>query len=541
MANVIKRIPYADKKRLKELPGEAQLILDYTKNKLPKNDYKNLENLFIDLVRNKEEKPVLTEKSSYEGPLQNISSYLIDTIGLYNPDCIPIQIYERMSKDSTIALGLSVIRFTIAGLGYMIDCEDQELRSIISKLISKIYRPTVLSLTDAVRLGFAVGEKVWKYDNCKIVEIDEDGNKEVIYNDDLWMYEKIKFVYPGSVKIRIDEKGNFLGITQENLRTGNVVKVNSKKLVLYSHNMEYGNWFGNSRLSNVYPSWYWGMVLTHFMLKYYERKGQPLTIVKAPPGTRTDNNNNKIDNITHALKIGQAAMSNSVIALPMELSKDGSGKELWTFEYIKDDQRGEMFIQILDFMDSRKLRGLFIPDKMGLASDGSPHSASGSSAGDSLDVFIMTEQALANDIEYIFNTQIIPDLLKYNFKQESIIEVSLKIEKLDYNKKLLMKDVLLRMIMLSAGSLRDGRIPRTLPSLKKIAEILDLPMDKFDDLFKELELNNEPPSVIPENTGGNDNMPTIDKKIKEDNNNVNRSTDRKERSTRDRSIREKKR
>ena len=248
----------------------------------------------------------------------------------------------------------------------------------------------------------------------------------------------------------------------------------------------------------------------------------------------------KVDNMSHALKVGQGAISNSVVGLPTEFDK-ATGKELWSFDILKDDQRGEMFIDILNYMDSRKLRGLFIPDKMGLASDGSPHSAGGASAGDTLDVFLMTEQALAGDVENVFDTQIISDLLRFNFNVDEIEPACIKLEKLDYNRKLLMKDIFLRMIMLVGSGIRDGRNPKNLPSIHKIAEMLDLPMESFDDIFSQQQIL-PVDSLVPNDSNGNvqkDLTPSLERKTQQDSANKNRGTQRKERSTKERSVKEK--
>jgi hypothetical protein len=531
MGSTVERVPHSNPEKIKKLPTEAQTILSLVKNNvgLSNKDYRKLENSFVDIMefseskKKKGPKPVLSEKTIYGGQLNNFGLQIVSDLGFYDPDVITYEIKEKMSKDPTIALGLNIIKCTIAGLNWRIDCEDEEQRNFLTTQIKKIYRKSVFPLTDAVRLGNAVGEKVW--DNV-------DGD---------WVLSKIKFINPVTYRMLIDLKGNFAGVIQR--QNGEDKKVLPNKLVLYSHDIQFGNWYGNSRLKNCYPAWYWSSVLTQFMLRYFERRAVPLTIVRAPPGKRTDQTGAQVDNLEHVLKIGQAAVSSSVVALPKEFDKNNN--DLWGLEQVKDEQRGDMFMQILDFFDSRKLRGIFIPDKMGLASDGSKHVASGAGAGDTLDVFIMSEQALANDLEDVYNEQIIPDLQKYNFGEKNIKEAYLRIEKLDYNKKLMLKDVFLRMIMLSAGTLRDGRAPKGLPSIKKLAEMLDIPVDTFDLMFDKQKIPKNTGVVTPGTPGSNNVQnnpaPTIDKKKIQDKNNSTRALPRKERTGKERAIKDKRR
>lgn len=538
---MVQRVPYADPAKVKALPAEAKAALGFAKNTMPKQLYKEMEYAFVEVANKKNNpeaedeeisRPVATEKMGYAGKLDYNGASFMGDIGAYNPDDIPISVYEKMSKDPTIALALAVIRYTPASMNWRIDCDDEIQQKIITRILKPIYRKTVLGLTDGVRLGTAIAEKCWEYGPLAIsVKGVEGESRKIIFKDDVWKYEKIKFVNPGSIRIKVDKKGNFEGVVQQDSMKGTTISVKKKKIVLYSHNVEFGNWFGESRLKYAYPAWYWSMVLTQFALKYYERRAIPLMKMKAPTGTSTINGA-KIDNLTYALKIGQAATSNSVVVLPADFDKN-SNKEKWDMEMMKDEQRGDMFIQILNFMDSRKLRGCFVPDKLGLASDGSTHAASGASAGDTLDVFIMIAQALANDLEEVFDTQIIPDIQRNNFIPSDIVEASLKIEKLDYTRKLLMKDVLLRMIMTAAGTMRDGRKAKFLPDMKKIAEMLDLPMDLFENMFDEYEV---PVATGPDSEGDN----PIGKKKSQDANNKNRGTVRKERTTKDRSAKEKK-
>jgi hypothetical protein len=537
---MVERIPYADREKVKKLPAEAKLILSMAKGKISNQEYKIMENTFVDVMPSdtKQPKPVFTEKSMYAGLLNQYWAYdIINEYGLYNPTQIPLAIYEKMSKDPDIALATAVIKCTISGLNKRIECEDVKQGKIIDAIVNKVYNRTTISLTDAVRMGFAAGEKCWDWTRIVIKDFDEDGNKKTIVDDYFYTIDKIKFPNPTSIRMRVDEKGNFLGLTQQNPMTGGYKKINSNKTVLYSHNVEWGNWFGNARYANIYPAWYWGQVLTQFALKYYERLGQPLTVVRAPPGTSTDSGGNKIDNLTHALKIGQGAISNSVVALPSGLDKSGT-KPMWDINLLGDVPRGNMFIDILNHFTSKIYRGLFIPDRMGLASDGSPHSASGASAGDTLDVFIMIEQSFATELENVWNEQIIPDIQKYNFPQNEIVEASLIIEKLDYNKKLLLKEMLLRMVMLEAGMIREGKTPKHLPSVAKICEILDVPIEKFNEMMNTTEIVPTVRISEKKNADGTNAAP-IDTKIAQDKNNADRGTIRKERSGKTRSVKEK--
>lgn len=529
---MVERIPYANRKKVKRLPGPAKLILSIAKEKLSSKEFKMLEHTFVDVAQvSNRPKPVMSEKSAYGGALNQYGYNIVEELGVYNPSEIPLNIFQKMKRHPTIALGTAVIVSTITGLNKRIECEDDVQGKIIYKILNKVYNNATKKMLDAICVGFAPGEKCWDWTRINIKDFDEEGKKKTIVDDYFWTLDKIKFVNPSTIRIRIDEKGNFKGFTQLDPFMGIFKKINPNKTVLYTHNEEYGNWFGIARYANIYPYWYWSMVLMQFALKYYERLGQPLTLMRAPRGTSTAADRTQVDNMQYALKIGQAAISNSVVALPSDFDKN-SNKPLWDMSLLGDVPRGNMFIDILNRMDSYMLRGLFVPDRMGLASDGSPHSATGASAGDTLDVFIMIQQALATDIENVWNEQVIPDIQAFNFDEDEIVEASLRIEKIDYNKKLLLKDMLLRMVMFESGAIRDGKIPKRLPSVAKICEMLDVPMELFKETFDEIAMDPLNPTIP-----GKKN--SIDTKIKQDKNNADRGTARKERSGKERSAKEK--
>lgn len=538
---MVQRIPYPQEEKLEKLPPEAKFILSHAKNLMNINQFKIMQNAMVALNDKQTEASLKnTDELEYAGELQPFVSQVISSIGAYNPDRIPYEIYEAMSRDPTIALGLSVIKHTPTGLNWRIECKNPKQRDFLTQAIKLIYRNTVLGLTDACRMGVSVGEKCWAFDYFKLTSTKKNTRKEKF-----WYLKNVKFVHPRSLRFNLDEVGNLIGVTQigrniklnsnnamnKKYKNGTYITLPVSNVVMYTHNFEFGNFFGISRLKNAYPAWYWSQVLTQFMLKYLERMGQPLTVMYAPPGTRTNDRGEKVDNMTYANKIGQMAVSNSVVTLPTEYYKDTSNK-LWEMNRLVDDKRGDMFIDILNHFDSKKLRALFIPDKLGLASDGSSHSASGASAGDTLDVFMMTEQSMINDIESVIDDQIIYPLQANNFDESVIEDAHIKIEKLDFNRKMLMKEVFLRMVMFGSSGLANGQKPKDLPSIKKLAEILDLPIESFNEMFEEMP--------IPENEmGGSSSGNLLQKKQKEDSNNKNRNTSRKDRAPRDRSMKEK--
>lgn len=529
------------KRRAQALPSGAQSILAMAKAKLPVSEFRDMRREFVRVyefsteLKGRKDKPLPIAAEKMQGSLGYLAGFVSD-VGIYNPDEIPIGVYKRMSRDATIALGLATIRKVPQGLSYTIACKDKLQRNLVKKQVDCVYSRFNYETTTAVKYGVSVGELIWNWERMKIE--DDENSENVLYEGLGWKLEKIKFVDPGTIMMRCDPKGNLVGVTQFSTNEG-LIPVDIEKLVVYSHEGEFDNWWGVSRLKNIYPDWYWCLLFIHFMLKYYERKGTPLTKMRAPLGTRTDEKGNKVNNLDWALSVGKNAASSSVVVVPAEFDKMSPNNHLWDMEYLEDQQRGEMFIDGINFFETRKLRGLFIPDRLGLAADGSKHSPGGASAGDSMDVFMLIQQALVNDIEGLWNEVIIPKIQEYNFAKEEIVEAKIQIEKLDYSKKLLFKDVLLRMIMLAGSMGREGGAAKFLPSIKKMCETLGVPFDDIKDIFDAPPAPVEGGDIEGEGGGSEEDPTDVEKKKRQDANNGNRGTPRAERGSRDRSMREK--
>jgi hypothetical protein len=475
----MQRIPSPTQEEIATLPSVAQNILSIFKD-IPQKEYRQMARAFIN-VANGTGPTINNMKMLYLNPnIANLYSMVISEYGEYNPDRIPIKTYEKMALDPQIAIATAMIELPIIAQSYRIECEDESIALFVSSVYRNIYRKLLKSMLKSIRFGFAVGEKIYSQEKVKITKVDENGNKQIVYDDWAVIIKNVKFAHPSSVQIIRDDKTEDIKyVTQINstLKTGETpIKIPIKKCVWFAPEAEYGDFFGSSRYKNSYQSWYWGAVLMQFMMKYLERRGSPSVKIKAPPGFSITAEGTKVDNMEIALKTGQSLISNSVAVIPTQF-KDG--KELWDAELIKDDQRGDMFVQAIQYLNTLKMRGLLVPDRV-VMSDGS---SSNATAESHTDVHFLAEEALIQKIEECMNEQIIPDLVKYNFPIGQQAPCYIKIERLNHSKRLLLRDIFTRMLMLSGGSMRDGRPPVWVPSLKKIADFLEVPGDEFDNIF----------------------------------------------------------
>jgi len=172
------------------------------------------------------------------------------------------------------------------------------------------------------------------------------------------------------------------------------VSLDADKCFLFSVNADFGNFFGQSRLKPAYKPWYWKEVISQFMLRYFERRGSPATVVTHPIGGGIDVDGNEYDNTEIALRIGQNLVENSVVTLPFEPNKEGVNQ--WELAYLQDEKRGEMFVEALNYLGAQILRSMLVPERV-MTQDLS--TGSFSMASSHAEIFLLSQEGLVAEME----------------------------------------------------------------------------------------------------------------------------------------------
>ena len=212
------------------------------------------------------------------------------------------------------------------------------------------------------------------------------------------------------------------------------------------------------------------------MLRYFERRGSPATVVQHPLGGGIDVNGNEYDNSEIALRIGQNLVENSVITLPFEPNKEGVNQ--WDLSYLQDEKRGEMFVEALNYLGAQILRSLLIPERV-MTQDLS--TGSFSMASSHAEIFLLSEEGLVAEMESAINSEVIPSLVQYNFKPKKIVECNVRIESIQYDRKRILKEILIEMIRNMNTMLKIGKAPNLMPSLSEMSEVLGIPLRTFEE------------------------------------------------------------
>ena len=542
------RVPAPRPEEIASLPPIAQSVLKKFEPMLERNDFKDMARMFVDSV-NPPQKLGKQAQLLYQNPNLLASAIVNSGVGEYNPDRIPYSVYEKMRLDPVIAIASSFIEMQILAQNFRIDCVTEKIRAFVRECMKPIYRPTLrMMLRGSNQFGFAVGEKEYSTKWIKVEEVSELGQSEIVYDDWATVVNRVKFVHPSTISItRVPDTEEIAFVNQDlawfvsSTKDLTTIKVPYWKCLWFTPDSDYGNVFGCARYKAAYQPWYWYQIIIQFLLRYLERKGAPATVGRAPFGQSIrSETKEKIDNLDYMLQCLEALLSNSNVVIPSEFDKV-TNQQKWAIEILKDDQRGEMFVDVLEFLNVLKCRALFVPDKMGL----SPGTSTNAASESAFDVHLLNEEALIQFCEDKLN-EIVRDLVVYNFPPDEQVPCSIKIERLNFSKRTLLKDVFIRMLMFASANVREGSPPNWVPSMRKLAELLEIPGDAYDNIFL--------PMLVPDGNGGTDggpsdtqakpvvpeNQPTdnpneIETKVKDRNRDA---VPRKERTRRDRRARE---
>jgi len=359
--------------------------------------------------------------------------------GLANPDAIPLSTYSKMRHDAQLGAGLAIIKLPVLAAEWSLDGKESDVVDFATSELNRCYRSLIRSMLLAVDYGFAPLELVWE-----------------LGDDDFIHLAEIRDPEPGSVVILTDELGGYNGFRQ------NQTELSAEKTLLFTHSLEHGNFYGISRLRPAYPLWRVRELIYTFCNRYYERKGNPATLVRYPPNYQLSSEGSLSQDpmLSYALKAGEELLENAVMAMPS--SRDDSGNLLWDVDYLSDDARGAMFIGYIEHLNTMLLRALFVPERT-LTQQGGAGSYALAKAH--LDVFLLSEDGLIADIEDHINLHLLPKLMAYNFGSE-LNSPRLHIARLSTESRELVAEVFMELV-------RSGKAQ---PSAELLADELGVPL-----------------------------------------------------------------
>ena len=276
-------------------------------------------------------------KSSYK-----VSNYQESYYFPWNPDALSrgnnYDTYDEMVNDDQIKSALSVKKELIVSPGWLIECEDEEVKDIITlNLSEKLESGFADSLTDILssfEYGFSLSEVLFRKPTSGLIEV-----KDIITRP------------PHGFKFHLDEKGNLQFIEQEGATRP--LFFNKNYFLHQVYQPDFKNPFGKSDLRSAYQAWKMKKFFMRFYAIYVERYASPSIVGLYPDGWDV----NQIDNFFDQLKKIQQT---TVMALP-----DGSKID---FKQAEKDS-SNVYQNGINMLNTMIARAILMPDLLGLSGE----------------------------------------------------------------------------------------------------------------------------------------------------------------------------
>ena len=198
-------------------------------------------------------------------------------IGDYNPEEVGFEEYKKMlNYDSQVIAGWELILMGVLMKPWRIRHPDPKVAAAIMASLTRMFQPNIREamkeMMKAIPYGFSVTEVVF-----------EDWN-------DLWVPRQrngFKTFDPESIKFFSDPWGNLLKVDQT--MGGDAVTLPPIRTLVWTHDKEWGNFYGKSILRGIYKNWFIKDAMMKFANIAYERFGSPMLMGIARNITEKDN------------------------------------------------------------------------------------------------------------------------------------------------------------------------------------------------------------------------------------------------------------
>ena len=219
----------------------------------------NYTELAMKLARTSQQLNHLTNDAGlYSNPWENLSS------GAYNPESIGLPEYKKMfDYDAQVIAGFDLLLMGVLMKEWRIRHSDPEVVNTLTRSLKRMrypsFREAMKAMCHAILYGFSVTEVV--YENY----------------EQYWMPRQVnglKTFDPETIKFYPDEYGNLEKLEQD--FSGSKIELPVDRMLIWSHEKLYGNWYGKAILRGVYKHWYIKDAMMKFSNIAHERFGSPV-------------------------------------------------------------------------------------------------------------------------------------------------------------------------------------------------------------------------------------------------------------------------
>ena len=256
----------------------------------------------------------------------------------FNPTQIPLRVYDTMRNSPSVAAALSVVKRPIIGVDWKIRSENSEIADFVEENLRFLWADLIRDILTGIEFGFSALEKVLTLHP---------------HPPQRYVYKRLLALDPLTVELKIrPEDGSLMGVVQ---RIGTeAVEIEAKDIMIYTHDEEFGNLYGRSRLRAAYQPWLYSMYMLQFAGVFYERYGMPSMVGFAPPG-ESNFKGEVMPNVVYMQRLLDSMQQASSITLPFTKDKK------WAIEKLESERTGGDYIAMMRYLDERILSGIMVP------------------------------------------------------------------------------------------------------------------------------------------------------------------------------------
>ena len=275
-------------------------------------------------------------------------------------------------------------------------------------------------------------------------------------------------------------------------KVGNGIKISAEDCLVVPYRDRFRNLWGESFFKTIYPYWMWYEIVLRSMVRYMERMGTPVVLVRAPSkGTvRIPGTNETEDAMVVGLTIASSVAYTNSVGLPSD--RDENGHYLWDLSYMTADEKSQPFIDVLDALAQLIFRAA-------LTADRATSQSSGGIGSNSIGVVHAKATALANEgilqnFLYYINKYFMPKYSLYNGGIEEA-PILLETEGLDSDER----EFLIKLFGISGNSstFQDALMMIDWRTLAELNNVPVLSEEDADKLKKEHQATADKTVLIP--------------------------------------------
>lgn len=327
---------------------------------------------------------------------------------------------EMMLRSGPVIFSMEMKRaqvFKVFSEGrFKVESPDKELAEVANAALKFIMPKMAMDFTfSAFAYGVSFQEEIWENKTKYELGMSTSSNAKSPFT----VPRVPNSVKPTTVPhIRRTPVGNhFNGFVQDKPGTSAMsgidgIIVDRDAALVIPLNEHFRNLWGESFLKPLYPIWLWYEITLRTMARYMERMAMPVTVAKAPSRSSVliEGQTRPVRAMDLALALAGNVSKSNAVAIPSD--RDEQGNPLWELSYLTADEKGQAFIQVLEFLQQEMIRA-------GLSADRSLSQSSGGTGSYNIgelhaQASSLTSEMILQQFVFYLNLYFMPSFSLYN-------------------------------------------------------------------------------------------------------------------------------